>query len=325
MQIPFNLSIRPALGQAFVHINLILLFSLCHLYFRYKCKLIFKNVCTFQHQKPKKTVLSMDLSNMNRLLIKARPRPGLSWYNHHMQKYFVRHKLSVGDITHLSDSDSELVISQGKLNIEDIIQVETYENVFLGQITDMSGNSVEVEILEAQGQRENAYIPSVSIIQSLSNDTKFNYFLEKSVEIGIEKIIPTETRYSLKTKAKAIKDYGMWNKVVRDATEQSRNTFPTVIEKPIRINDLLNYNFEANAVKICLATENVEPKYLEQVNLKDNPVYIAIGPEKGWSSSDLEIFKELNFEFVKLRGNILRTETAGIVMGSIVKYIKGEI
>ena len=242
-----------------------------------------------------------------------------------MQKYFIRHKLSIGDITHLSDSDSELVISQGKLNIEDLVEIETYESLFLAQITDISGNSVELEIMEDKGKRENDYVPSISIIQSLSNDSKFNYFLEKSVEIGIEKIIPTETRYSLKTKAKAVKDYGMWNKIVRDATEQSRNIFPTIIEKPIRIDNLLDYKFEANAVKICLATENVDTKYLNEVNFGNNPVYVAIGPEKGWGSSDIEVFKKLDFQFVQLKGNILRTETTGLVIGSIIKYIKGEI
>lgn len=242
-----------------------------------------------------------------------------------MQKYFIRHKLSVGDITHLSDSDSELILAQKKLDIEDLVEVETYQNTYLAQITDMTGNSVEVEILEDKGARENTYIPSVSIIQSLSNDSKFNYFVEKSVEIGIEKIIPTETRYSLRGKSKAIKDYGMWNKIIRDATDQSRNTFPTMIEKPIRIKELLDYKFEEDAVKICLATENVDCKYLSEVDFKDKPVYIAIGPEKGWSSSDIEVFKELNFTFVQLKGNILRTETTGLVIGSIVKYIKGEI
>ena len=49
------------------------------------------------------------------------------------------------------------------------------------------------------------------------------------------------------------------------------------------------------------------------------------GPEKGWDISDLEIFKELDFEFIKLKGNILRTETTGLVIGSIIKYLKGEI
>jgi RsmE family RNA methyltransferase len=104
--------------------------------------------------------------------------------------------------------------------------------------------------------------------------------------------------------------------------------FPTIIERPIRINELDKDNLEG--IKICLSTESTstKPKYLNEVlENKDlsQPIYIAIGPEKGWSSSDINVFKDLDFEFVKLKGNILRTETTGLVIGSIIKYLKGEI
>jgi len=242
-----------------------------------------------------------------------------------MKKYFIKHKLTVGDITHLSDSDSELIISNKDVKVEDIIEVETYEKIFLGQITDTANNSVEVEIIEEKGARDTKYVPSITIIQSLSNDSKFNYFIEKSVEIGIEKIIPVESKYSLKNKKRALKDYPLWNKIVKDATEQSRNIFPTIIEKPLTIQELSQYPLENNSLKLCLATENIDSKYLKDINIDNRPVYIAIGPEKGWSSLDIDILKNLDFQFIQLKGNILRTETTGLVIGSIIKYMKGEI
>ena len=244
-----------------------------------------------------------------------------------MQKYFIPHKLKLGDITHLSDSDSELIISQKILSIEDLVEIETYEKIFLGQITDITTGSVEIEIVEEKGERLNKVKPSVTIIQSISNDSKFHYFLEKSVEIGIGRIIPIESKYSLKGKSKALKNFGLWNKIIKDATEQSRNPYPTVLDKPIKIKELNSKNFK-DSINICLATENVDPifldEYLKTININKNFV-IAIGPEKGWSSSDIKVFEELKFRFVKLRGNILRTETAGLVIGSIIKYLKGEI
>lgn len=242
-----------------------------------------------------------------------------------MQKYFVKHKLSIGDICHLSDSDSQLIISENKLKVEDLVEIETYENVYIGQITDISKGSVEIEIVQDKGPREQEYVPSISIIQALSNESKFNYFIEKSVEIGIEKILPIQSEYSLKNVHKALKDYEYWNKIVKDATEQSRNIFPTIIEKPIDIPKLLDYKFPNNCIKLCLATENVQSKYIKDISIDNRPVYIAIGPEKGWSPNDIDIFKKLNFQFIQLKGNILRTETTGLVIGSIIKYIKGEI
>jgi 16S rRNA (uracil1498-N3)-methyltransferase len=244
-----------------------------------------------------------------------------------MQKFFIPHKLKIGDITHLSDSDSELVISQDSLHIEDLVEIETYEKIYLAQITDITKTSVEVEIVEEKGERLKPEQPSITIIQSISHDSKFNYFLEKSVEIGVGRIIPVESKYSLLKKNKAIRKYGLWNKIIKDATEQSRTPYPPVLEKPIKIKDLKNIKL-GDSIKICLATENVENEYLNRC-LKEKDIsedfVIAIGPEKGWSSSDIKILKELNFDFVKLRGNILRTETAGLVIASIIKYIKGEI
>ncbi len=245
-----------------------------------------------------------------------------------MQKFFVRHKLSVEDITYLSDSDSRNIIEKGDLDIEEYIKIETYEKVFLAQITDIQPASVEIQIVEELGERESPFTPDITIVQSLSNDSKFTYFIEKSVEIGIQKIIPVESKYSLKKRNKAMKDLTYWNKLVKDATEQSRNTFPTIIEKPLHIKELPSYNFPKDAIKICLATEVHEAKYLTEI-LKNidikKPIIIAIGPEKGWDITDLKIFKKLHFKFIKLKGNILRTETTGLVIGSIIKYLKGEI
>ncbi len=242
-----------------------------------------------------------------------------------MQTYYIPHKLTIGDITHLSDSDSELIISQNKLHEQDLVQIETYNKIYIAQITYIDTSSVEIEIMEDKGERENKTNPTVTIIQSLCNDSKFNYFLEKSVEIGIGRIIPVESNYSLKTKNKALKHTGLWRKIVKDATSQSRNIQPTIIESPIKLSELKNLE---DCTKICLATENVEPVYLDEY-IKDidinKDIVIAIGPEKGWSSSDIEVFKNLDFDFVKLKGNILRTETAGLVIGSIIKYLKGEI
>jgi len=242
-----------------------------------------------------------------------------------MQTYYIPHKLKIGDITHLSDSDSEMLISQEKLHEQDLVEIETYDKVFIAQITFIEKGSVEIEIVEEIGERVIKHNPSITIIQALSNDSKFNYFLEKCVEIGIGKIIPVESQYSLKKKRKALKTIGLWEKIVKDATEQSRSTIPTILESPIKISELKDIQ---GSIKICLATENVDSvylnKYLQGVNIKKN-IVIAIGPEKGWSSSDIEVFKKLGFDFIKLKGNILRTETAGLVIGSIIKYLKGDI
>ncbi len=242
-----------------------------------------------------------------------------------MNRFFVKHKLSIDDVVHLSDSDSELVISHLKLKIEDFIEIETYDCIYLGVITDVLNKSVEVQIIEEIERKDSEDNLNLTIVQSLVGSNKFNYFLEKAIEIGVDRIIPIESKYSTVNTNKAIKEVGLWRKIVKDATEQSRNINPTIIEKPIKLKDLSVKNIPN---KVVLSTENTNSTYLNQY-LKsidmNKPIVIAIGPEKGWSSSDIQTFKDLNFTFVKLKGNILRTETTGVVIGSIIKYLKGEI
>jgi len=242
-----------------------------------------------------------------------------------MNRFFVSHKLEEGDITHLSDKDSSFVLNKLKLNTEDIVEIENYQSIFLAMITDIQSGSVEVEIREKIEDKDVLDGIDITIVQSLSNDTKFNYFVEKSVELGIDRIVPVESKYSLRSKNKAIKDYGLWKKIVRDAVEQSRTMRNTIIEKPIRLSDL---QVGKDENRLCLATENVNPQslheYIKGINIT-KPFVIAIGPEKGWSEADIEVFKNLGFSFVKLEGNMLRTETAGLVIGSILKYLKGDI
>lgn len=242
-----------------------------------------------------------------------------------MYRFFVKHKLSIEDITHLSDSDSEFVINQLGLKVESFLEIETYEAIYLGVITDITKNSIEVEILEKILEKEVKDNLEITLIQSLIGKNKFNFFLEKAVEIGIDRIIPIESQYSTISKNKATKEYGLWKKIIDDATEQSRNIKPTLIEKPINLNELKT---EDSANRICLSTENVTntnlKEYIKKCDLS-SPFFIAIGPEKGWGSKDIEYLKKLNFTFIKLKGNILRTESVGLVVGSIIKYLKGDI
>jgi 16S rRNA (uracil1498-N3)-methyltransferase len=242
-----------------------------------------------------------------------------------MQKYFVPHKLKVGDITNLSDKDSEFVISEKLFKIEDPIQVETLEGVFLTVITHIGKSSVEVEIVEKISNtvsETSAF--SVTILQSISGDFKFNFFLEKAVEIGVHKIVPIESRFSLIPKKKALKKLGLYQKIVKEAKEQSRNPYDVEIEKPINIKSLKKINSKN---KLCFATEVKNPLNLEKSLSKKDPnssYTIAIGPERGWSVSDIKVFEELGFEFVRLKGNILRTETAGLVIASILNFRAGK-
>lgn len=238
-----------------------------------------------------------------------------------MQKYYIPHKIKSGDITHLADNDSDFAI---KSNIaeEDVIDVTAPNGIFQAQVTFIDKASVEVEIIK---KLEDAVIENtgITILQAVSNITKFGLFLEKITEIGVLRIVPVVTELSIVDQRKAQKQFLLWEKIIRDATEQSRNPNPPILEKVV---ELSAYKTDKSALKLCFVTENINtiPISKDLISHFDN-VILAFGPESGWSFDELEILKKNGFKFVNLKGNILRTETTPIVATSIIKFIQGKL
>lgn len=240
-----------------------------------------------------------------------------------MQRYYIPHKVSTGDITHLADNDSIFAISKGTKE-EQIIEIEAPNGVFNAQVTYIEKNSVEIEILNqlSISQEKGS---SIVIIQGVSSITKFGLFLEKITEIGVTKVIPIISELSLIDKDKAVKDSGVWKKIIKDATEQSRNPNPPELFNIEEIGNLKNV-VSKESLKLCFVTENVETVSLSQGLIGNSKnIVMAFGPESGFSFKDIQIFKSLGFKFVRIKGNILRTETTPIVATSIIKFILKEL
>lgn len=240
-----------------------------------------------------------------------------------MYKYYIPHKLKVGDITHLADNDSQFAISNG-IREEDFVTLQAANGIFLAQVTFVEKGSVEVEVYRVEELTEDDS-KKITIIQSVSSKSKFPVFLEKVTEIGVNTVIPVISEYSLLDEKKAYKDFGLWKKVIIDACEQSRNPYPPTLEKITELSLVLS-KIENEALKLCFVTEDVSPIQLSEITgIKDNDIVIAFGPESGWSKNDINLFKSNNFTFIRLKGNILRTETTPIVATSIIKFIQGEL
>lgn len=240
-----------------------------------------------------------------------------------MKKFYIPHKLTPGDITHLSDSDSELVISEGSLREEDLIQVETTNQVLEAQITFIDKASVEIEVKGLIQEKEKKSKTEITVIQSITFDKRFHYFLEKMTEIGVDRIIPVISEYSQPELKGSRKRVNQWRAIIAKSQDQSRNPSAPVIEKPIMLSDLSKSQLYGTVA--CLSSEEVNKKNFADLIDKSDSYTIAIGPETGWSSEDLKIFKELGFQFAGLKGNILRTETGALVAATMIKTLKKEL
>ena len=171
-------------------------------------------------------------------------------------------------------------------------------------------------ILNVESQRE---IPSrqtrISIaIAPTKNMSRFEWFLEKATEIGIQHIYPIITRYS---ERKNIKE-DRCTKVLLSAMKQSQQFYLPTFHKVQVWKDFIKNDFPEQRF---IAYVDAQNNPLSKIYRANNDVIVLIGPEGDFSKEEIEEAFNNNFQAVGLGKNRLRTETAGIVATQILNNI----
>ena len=106
------------------------------------------------------------------------------------------------------------------------------------------------------------------------------------------------------------KDYWDWKKVIIHAVEQSGGLYIPILSEPLSLEDLYKDKNYDGYEKILCDPSGVA---LSNVNRNNFPKIVIIGPEGGFSDSELNLARTFNWNIVTLGDRILRTETAAIV------------
>jgi len=177
----------------------------------------------------------------------------------------------------------------------------------VGKICHSDSRKTEVEILEIQNNyQKRPYYLHVAIAPTKNID-RFEWFLEKAVEIGIDEISPIlcerSERRILKTER--------LKKRIFSAMKQSMNAYKPRLNNISSFESFLDQNRETNAY-IAHCGKDVPPQFKDQPLLNRSSL-ILIGPEGDFSPHELQLASSNNIKQVGLGSTRLRTETAGIV------------
>jgi len=150
------------------------------------------------------------------------------------------------------------------------------------------------------------YYLHVAIAPTKLND-RFEWFLEKATEIGIDEITPIICEHS---ERKVIKSERL-TKIIHSASKQSLKYHIPKLNKAITFNQFINSNFEGQLfIAHC---EETQKKSLKSQLKPSQKTTILIGPEGDFTIKEIQQSLEHNFIPVSLGESRLRTETAGIV------------
>ncbi|MBD0824485.1 16S rRNA (uracil(1498)-N(3))-methyltransferase [Aestuariibaculum marinum] len=158
----------------------------------------------------------------------------------------------------------------------------------------------------------------LAVAPTKMND-RYEWFLEKATEIGIESITPVFCDHSERKVIKADR----FEKILQSATKQSLNCYMPKLNKAISFKEFITQNFEGDLfIAHC---EETDKKSLKQELKPNTNVTILIGPEGDFSSKEIELAIANKFIPVTLGETRLRTETAAIVACHSVAFVNETI
>ncbi len=189
-------------------------------------------------------------------------------------------------------------------------------NLFEGYIADPDPAGCIISITETFRSFEKRDYRLHIAISPLKNQDRFEWFVEKSVEIGIDEITPVICR---NTEKPGIKKERI-NNIIISAMKQSLKAFRPVLNEPVAFNDFAITGLsEVKLIAHCnpgFARTKIDIIYQPKMD-----VIILIGPEGDFSEEEIRLALKNGFKSVHLGTSRLRAETAGIAACHSVYFI----
>lgn len=220
------------------------------------------------------------------------------------------------DVNHIKNV---LRMKQG----ETILVSDGNDNEYVCEITEIS-DTVTAKIVDMN--KESRELPiKVTLFQALPKSDKMETVIQKMIELGAVEIVPVKTsRCIVKLDdKKAAKKVARWNEIAKSAAKQSkRGIIPTV-------TDVMTYEQaleKAKDMDITLfpyeGAEDIDHtrEIFGKID-KGASIAIFIGPEGGFSVEEVKKAEDADAKEITLGNRILRTETAGMMIMSVLMYL----
>lgn len=167
----------------------------------------------------------------------------------------------------------------------------------------------------------------LTLLLCLTQREKFEWILQKCTEVGVSAIIPVISSRSLVQSSRDVESKSeRWQRILREAAEQSHRGKVPVLKAPMKFNDSLR--LEEISHDLCLIPwEEEKADGIREALQRDtvSNVTLLIGPEGGFSADEVSAAIKSGFLPVSLGPRILRMETAAVTAAAIVLYQRGDM
>jgi 16S rRNA (uracil1498-N3)-methyltransferase len=214
----------------------------------------------------------------------------------------------IGSSIQLDADESKHCIKVLRLKKGDLVQLMNGKgSLYKAVIVAPDSKKCLLEIVEEEKFKNTRNYHLTIAIAPTKNNERLEWFLEKSTEIGIDKIVPIACQHSERKDIKIDR----LEKILISAMKQSGQTYLPELTLMTSFKELVNSTFDGT--KLIAHCESGEKRLLKNSILPGENILILIGPEGDFDPSEIKLALEKGFISVSLGDSRLRTETAGIV------------
>ena len=245
--------------------------------------------------------------------------------NRFMYRFFVEESQIYNGIVHITGSDVNHIKNVLRMRPGEKILVSTGgEKEYHCAVSDFPEGEVLAAIEEVTAaDRE---LPSgIVLFQGLPKGDKMELIIQKAVELGATEIVPVEMKRCVVKldRKKAEKKAERWKTIALGAAKQSKRMQIPTVHTPVTFQQALAMMAESD-VRL-MPYENAEGmegtrRILESIEPGES-IAVLIGPEGGIDEAEVEMAMKAKVEPITLGKRILRTETAGMTVLSILVYL----
>ena len=218
-------------------------------------------------------------------------------------------------------------------HIKNVLRMKTGEEILISTGETMEYTCYIEEFLEDEVTAHIMYAQEagyelsskIYLFQGLPKSDKMEWIIQKAVELGVHQVIPVATKRAvvrLEGK-KEVNKQRRWQAISESAAKQSKRMQIPTVHMPVTFQQALAMMAESD-VRL-MPYENAEGmegtrRILESIEPGES-IAVLIGPEGGIDEAEVEMAMKAKVEPITLGKRILRTETAGMTVLSILVYL----
>lgn len=229
---------------------------------------------------------------------------------------------------------NKIIITGGDVNhIKNVLRMRPGEELSVSNGVDGKEYRCGIETLSEEEivcelrfiKEEGVELPSkIYLFQGLPKADKMELIIQKAVELGVYEIIPVSCARAVvkldEKKAKTKRE--RWQGIAQAAAKQSRRGIIPEVKEVMNFKEAVNYSkcAEVRMIPYELAEDMEKTRALIGSLKPGEDIAIFIGPEGGFAGEEVETAVKEGIKPITLGRRILRTETAGLAVLSMIMY-----